>query len=211
MEELATYDDAHNAGFEVYPVIWKSPVNVSIPKGSFKPYPYQNFAPVLNITKYEDAFPMNEFITRADFNADAGSFVNSVYSIPGIWPVPEDIRLYANNEYIPKSALIMLTGSFDLTWAGSADTPWVLTTNLYSGEIFTGSSYPDYSYGFNRVSLPMKLYTWGAGYDNYYGGKVYVYAHVRESWEPDGLVWHHISTFDLVDNGSYTIYVPEGV
>jgi hypothetical protein len=107
--------------------------------------------------------------------------------------------------------LIMLTGSFDLTWAGSADTPWVLTTNLYSGEIFTGSSYPDYSYGFNRVSLPMKLYTWGAGYDNYYGGKVYVYAHVRESWEPDGLVWHHISTFDLVDNGSYTIYVPEGV
>ena len=84
MEELATYDDAHNAGFEVYPVIWKSPVNVPIPKGSFKPYPYQNFAPVLNITKYEDAFPMNEFITRADFNADAGSFVNSVYSIPGI-------------------------------------------------------------------------------------------------------------------------------
>lgn len=141
-----------------------------------------------------------EYITKNDFLTGL------------IYPSPNTLGGYANNEYVTKSDLVLPSTYFNLTWTGSVDTPWVLCFNERAGEYFMGPNYPNYNYGPNSIQLPMSLYSWPTGtYDNYYSGTVYVYAHIREGWGPNGLVWYNIDTFNLTSGGSRVIYIPEGI
>lgn len=118
MKEYATYLDAHNAGFSVYPLAWE---NVT---WRANPYPNHTIANGNNMG-YTEIFKMNEYIQKESFTSNAGDH-NSRVTVTGIKPVPTTMGSLSNSEFV----------TIDLLDGGiiSPPTDVVITVQVSSGE-----------------------------------------------------------------------------
>lgn len=185
MAELATFQDAINAGFSVYPYIWKidntslSTVSISSP-----PIPYPNhetvpYARVGNDYRYATKSPvypdtvspnnlglhdsnwLNEYIKNTDFLSGTPSFRqslsgNEIYTKYGIYPTPLTLGGYLTNEFVETTALILPKSVDDLYAA-------IYTENYYESNYEVDYDQPKILY-----SYPQYTYTTDIGGESLY-------------------------------------------